>query len=288
MAKKISISVSPSSVRTTWWLYWGMVVSLVSALVVSLYHLSVSVAAYEVAEGWLPPGLTAWIFAIAVESGVLFISSGIADRKRRGESAQGLYWSLGFFTVVNFYGNASYTLANIAGVQQLIWKDVQMIDGLKIVSSLLFSVVLPIMIITMSGLRSQFHQRLKSEEMSLRIQEAKQRRLTEQKAAREDRKAQRIGMKSFHEKSVTTVTPAQEMISTVAAGVTPEVRSEVVQPALQTSPARASRVKKKSRRAKRASGSKTRGAPPAQDRGSHGVDTPDVFERGDGLQIPTR
>jgi len=266
-----------------------MVVSLISALAVSLYHLSVAVAAYEVAEGWLPPGLTAWIFAIAVESGVLFISSGIADRKRRGESAQGLYWSLGFFTVVNFYGNASYTLANIADVQQLVWKDVQMIDGLKILSSLLFSVVLPIMIITMSSLRSQFHQRLKSEEMSLRIQEAKQRRLAEQKAVRDARKLQRAGMKDLREKSVTTVSPEVYVETTPVGEPDEEEPHQENAPALQVAPVRSPRVKKKFQRAKQTSAeSKARRTAQAPNRGVDVGDTPDVFERGGGLQIPTR
>jgi hypothetical protein len=189
-AKKSPVSAI-RNLATTKWLYRGMIVSLVSALIVSLYHLSVSVAAYEVAEGWLPPGLTSFIFAVAVESGVLFISSGISDRRRKKESATGLFWALGFFSLVNFYGNVSYTLSNIAKVDQLIWANVEAIDSLKILSAMLFSAVLPVMIITLSELRSQFHQKLKSEEYAQKLADDKERRKQEKKLLREQRKASR-------------------------------------------------------------------------------------------------
>lgn len=189
-AKKSPVSAI-RNLATTKWLYRGMIVSLVSALIVSLYHLSVSVAAYEVAEGWLPPGLTSFIFAVAVESGVLFISSGISDRRRKKESATGLFWALGFFSLVNFYGNVSYTLSNIAKVDQLIWANVEAIDSLKILSAMLFSAVLPVMIITLSELRSQFHQKLKSEEYAQKLADDKERRKQEKKLLRDQRKASR-------------------------------------------------------------------------------------------------
>lgn len=154
-----------TTTKTVWKLRFAQT-SLMAGLIGSVSHLAYSVGAYELSgEGWI-----SWIIAICVELGMLGISLGMADQRRKlsdpkykpteldTKSTVTLKRAMMLFAAVNVFGNAYYSFAVILNKPRFLLKDVQnnpdKIDEVTWAAILFFSIIVPALIYVMAELQS--------------------------------------------------------------------------------------------------------------------------------------
>lgn len=153
------------SSKTIWKLRFAQA-SLIAGLIASVSHLAYSSGAYELnGEGWI-----SWTIAICVELGMLGISLGMADQRRKlsnpkykpteldVKSAVTLKRAMMLFAAVNVFGNAYYSFAVILSKPRFLLKDVMnnpdKIDEVTWAAIICFSTIVPALIYVMAELQS--------------------------------------------------------------------------------------------------------------------------------------
>ena len=158
-------STATSTTKTIWKLRFAQT-SLIAGLIGSVSHLAYSIGAYELSgEGWI-----SWIIAVCVELGMLGISLGMADQRRKLSDAKykpteldtkstiTLKRAMMLFAAVNVFGNAYYSFAVILSKPRFLLKDVQnnpdKIDEVTWAAIIFFSIIVPALIYVMAELQS--------------------------------------------------------------------------------------------------------------------------------------